>query len=81
MSKTKSFIPSRWLDLAERHRLSKIAGAGRVAHDPLDAALVAAVARRALRQVPWLVVTIIGLVRSSLRSMWPSIRIACQAPI
>jgi hypothetical protein len=51
----------RRLELVERHRLSKIAGAGRLADDPAEAALLAAVARRGLRQVPWLIVTMLGL--------------------
>jgi hypothetical protein len=51
----------RRMELVERHRLSKIAGAGRVAEDPAEAALVAAVARRGLRGLPWLIVLMLGL--------------------
>lgn len=51
----------RRMDLADRHRLSKIAGAGRVADDPAEAALVAAAARNGLRHVPWIIVLLTGL--------------------
>ena len=51
----------RRMELVDRHRLSKVAGAGRVADDPAEAALVAAAARRGLRQLQWLIVSMIGL--------------------
>ena len=51
----------RRMDIVHRHRLSKIAGTGRVADDPAEAALVAAVARLRLRQLPWLIALFIGL--------------------
>src|SRR5918996_4031132 len=51
----------RRMDIVHRHRLSQIAGTGRVADDPAEAALVAAVARLRLRQLPWLVALFIGL--------------------
>jgi hypothetical protein len=51
----------RRMELVERHRLSKIAGAGRVADDPADAALVTALVRRGLRGLPWLIVLMLVL--------------------
>lgn len=51
----------RRMELVDRYRLSKIAGAGKMAGDPGEAALVAAVARRGLRQLQWLIVSMVGL--------------------
>lgn len=51
----------RRMDVADRHRLTKLATAGKVADDPEKAALVVAAAQQGLRHTRWLIIVAVAL--------------------